>query len=100
MRQTDVGWMRRQLLAAVIGAGCGFVAYVFAGNIEGVAFFSIRQMVTGEKHLSGIVQHPNDRWIIPAIMAVFVLGGAAFGMRLAHRLHQLNGRNDPSATQR
>jgi hypothetical protein len=73
MSSTDMGKVRRYFLAAVIGAGCGFVAFVVAGNMEYSAFFSIRQSVTGQSALSGIVSHPADRWIIPAIMVVFVL---------------------------
>jgi hypothetical protein len=69
----------RYLLAGLAGAGCGFLAFVFFGNLEDSCYYRIRSMVTHETTLSEITRHPADRWIIFVIFATFIVGGGALG---------------------
>jgi hypothetical protein len=75
----------RYILAALTGAAVGCFVLVVAANMEGRPFYTLRALVTSRTAMREILAHPADRWVLPALLAVFVTGGAVTGVLLARR---------------
>jgi hypothetical protein len=80
-------------LAVLMGAGCGELAFRFAGSLENFPFYTLRHWVTGKSVMSEIVYHPADNWIIPAVEVFFDLSGVALGLLLAWLLQPIKPGN-------
>ena len=70
------------VLAALAGAATGFAGLTVLANLENFSLYTIRSLVTGKRAMSEIVNHPADRWVVPVLLAMFLIGGAATGVAL------------------
>lgn len=63
----------------------GYLCLTALANCENFQFYTIRSIVTGRRAMSEIVDHPADRFVVPILFAVFVVGGAITMMWLTKR---------------
>jgi hypothetical protein len=75
----------RYVLAGLAGAVAGYMGLTVWANLERWQFYSVRSLVTGRSAMSEIVAHPADRWVVIALFAAFIGGGAAVGILAARR---------------
>jgi hypothetical protein len=78
-----LAWLRP--FAALLGVLAGYVCLTILANMENFQFYTIRSFVTGEEHMSQIVQHPADEWVAPVLLLVFCPMGAMVGWKIAAR---------------